>query len=108
MGRKGYDLLAGWLDAQRSFQEALHIRTLAAHFHPSKVRYIQLLKAAQKAGKPELAQHALEKLEKIAMESKDLRRKAIRRAGWAKSSGEPFWEKLYMDWLSQHGAAEGR
>ena len=104
----GYDLLAGWLDAQRSFQEALHIRTLAAHFHPSKVRYIQLLKAAQKAGKPELAQHALEKLEKIATESRDLHRKAIRRAQWAKSSGEPFWEKLYMGWLSQYGAAAGR
>ena len=99
---EGYDLLAGWLDARRSFQEALHIRTLAAHFHPSKLRYIQMLKAAQKAGKPELAQHALEKLEKIAMESKDLHRKAIRRVQWAKSSGEPFWEKLYMGWLSRH------
>jgi len=104
----GYDLLADWFDAKESFQESLHIRTLGAHFHPSKARYIQLIKTAQKARTPDMAKHAREKLEKIATESADLRRRAIRRVQWAKSAREPFWEKLYMDWLTHHDATTGR
>ena len=101
---EGYDLLADWFDAKESFQESLHIRTLAAHFHPSKARYIRLIKTAQKCRTPDVARHAREKLEKIATESADLRRRAIRRVQWAKSAREPFWEKLYMDWLTHHDA----
>jgi GT2 family glycosyltransferase len=101
---EGYDLLADWFDSKESFQESLHIRTLAAHFHPSKARYIRLIKTAQKCRTPDMARHAREKLEKIAMESADLRRRAIRRVQWAKSEREPFWEKLYMDWLTHHDA----
>jgi len=104
----GYELLADWFDAKKSFQESLHIRTLAAHFHPSKARYIRLIKTAQKAQTPDMARHAREKLEKIATESADLRRRAIRRVQWAKSTREPFWEKLYMDWLTHHDAKASR
>jgi hypothetical protein len=105
---EGYDLLAGWFESRQSYRDALHIRTLAAQFHPSRMRYVALIKAAQKAGIPEMAAHAREKLEKIAANSPGLRHKAIRSVQWAKAAGEPFWERLYLGWLSGHGPSAGR
>ena len=105
---EGYDLLAGWFESRQSYREALHIRTLAAQFHPSRSRYIQLIKTAHKAGTPEMAAHAREKLEKIASDPAVLRRKAIRSVQWAKAAGEPFWEQLYLGWLSESGPSAGR
>lgn len=96
---QGYLLLADWLEERSAFHDSLHLRTLAAQFHPSRLNYIKLIKTAQKAAVPEVARHAQDKLEKVAEQSLSLRKKAVQKIQWAKAVNEPFWDLLYSDWL---------
>lgn len=99
---EGYDFLAAYFASQGAFQEALLARLLASRFYPSESAYIQLLKAAKKAGAQGIAGDALERLERTAIEPATLRRDAIRMVQWAKVAQEAFWETCYADWLKEN------
>lgn len=98
----GYTLLAGWLEARNAFSEALHFRSLAAHFQPSRAAYLALATTARRAGSEDIAAHADSRLQTVATQLATVRHKALQRLRWAGDAGERFWEKLYADWLADH------
>jgi hypothetical protein len=99
---QGYTLLADWLEARDAHPEALHFRSLAAHFQPSRAAYMALARTARKAGSEDIAAHAASQLQTVAALLEGVRHKAARRVRWARDAGERFWEKLYADWLVEH------
>lgn len=99
---EGYSLLANWLEARNAFSEALHFRSLAAHFQPSRAAYLALATTARRAGSEDIAAHADSRLQTVATQMATVRHKALQRLRWAGDTGERFWEKLYADWLTNH------
>ncbi len=96
----GYDLLANWLESRQSFQDALTFRTLAAHFHPGRTNLLKLLKTAQNAKAQKIVLPTLADLDRTSKISSGAPQEALARVQWAELSGEPFWKKLYTDWLA--------
>jgi GT2 family glycosyltransferase len=96
----GYDLLANWLESRQSFQDALTFRTLAAHFHPDRTNLLKLLKTAQNAMAEQIVLATLADLDRTSELSCAAHQEAQARVEWATLSAEPFWKKLYTEWLA--------
>jgi hypothetical protein len=97
----GYDLVGDWLEGREAHTDAAHIRTLAAHFHPSRKTYVKLLHSTHKAGLAELTAHTAQKLENIDVRIRHAREQAKKMRAWACESEQHFWERLYAGWLDE-------
>lgn len=98
----GYDMLAAYLEKNRSYADALQIRFLGAHFGPSRKNHLALLRCAEKAQAREMAASTLETLQNIATAAKNARTKAQKNMARAKEKGESFLVQLYFDWLESN------
>lgn len=100
--RLGYDLVGDWLEGRKAHAEAAHIRTLAAHFHPSRRTYVKLLHSTHKAGLADLTAHTAQKLENIDVRICHAWGQAKKMRAWARENEHPFWERLYAGWLNEN------
>jgi GT2 family glycosyltransferase len=97
---QGYELLASFLEQKKSFQDALFLRFLAAHFYPCRETYFKLMKTAQKAENKNMTDVTASKLELIVGKINDAKLQAQKMLKWAQEAEDPFWAKLYADWMN--------
>ncbi len=104
--RTGYELLAGFLEANGQYREASGVRLLQCNFFPLLPYFRALLQAASQAGNVELADQARQKLQFIVGQLEDveiLLDKGEKLKSWAMRANEPELAALYADW--QEGLA---
>ena len=100
----GRDTLAAKLEREGKHEEALPLRIELANFLPLRERYIQLLRAAAKAGNADIVETARTRLERIETRLSDRKTAAAlvcKAKKWAKGGCDPVLSQLYDEKCNQ-------